>query len=110
MLLRALAAPILAFTLALGAVNTEAKQERSQAAKYDFKKENPCPSTGRSKGACPGYQIDHRRPLAAGGADNKSNMQWLSKEQHKAKTKAERRSCEYGCGTKSYSSRGRSRK
>lgn len=75
-------------------------QERSQAAKSEFKKGNPCPSTGKSGGACPGYQIDHRKPLAAGGADHKSNMQWLSVDQHKAKTKSERRSCTYGCGLK----------
>jgi hypothetical protein len=115
---------MLAFTLALSAVDTEAKQERSQTAKSEFKRGNPCPSTGKSKGACPGYQVDHRKPLASGGADHKSNMQWLSNNQHRAKTKAERKACEYGCGskgstksystksysTKSYSSRDRSRK
>ena len=71
---------------------------RSQAALGSFKRSNPCPSTGRSSGACPGYQVDHIRPLAAGGADHKSNMQWLSTSAHKAKTRAERKSCAYGCG------------
>lgn len=73
------------------------RQPRSTQAKNDFKKSNPCPSTGSSKGACPGYDIDHRRPLAAGGEDKPSNMQWLSKEQHKQKTSQERRDCTYGC-------------
>lgn len=73
--------------------------ERSSSAKSEFKRENPCPSGGGS-GGCSGYQIDHRQPLAAGGADHKSNMQWLSVDEHKAKTKAERESCTYGCGSK----------
>ena len=77
--------------------------ERSASAKSEFKRENPCPSTGRSSGGCSGYQVDHRKPLAAGGSDHKSNMQWLSADQHKEKTKAERRSCTYGCGSKGYS-------
>ena len=74
--------------------------ERSQSEIRKFKSMNPCPSTGRRSGACPGYDIDHRVPLAAGGADRTSNMQWLSKSAHKAKTRAERKSCVYGCGRK----------
>ena len=61
--------------------------QRSEPAKNSFKKSNPCPSTGKSRGACPGYDIDHRTPLAKGGTDDPSNMQWLSKGQHEAKTK-----------------------
>jgi 5-methylcytosine-specific restriction endonuclease McrA len=37
------------------------------------------------------YQIDHRIPLSKGGADPPSNMQWLTTQQHKAKTAQERR-------------------
>jgi hypothetical protein len=73
--------------------------ERSASAKSEFKRENPCPSGGGS-GGCSGYQIDHRQPLAAGGVDHKSNMQWLSVDDHKAKTKYERHTCTYGCGSK----------
>jgi hypothetical protein len=39
----------------------------------------------------PGYQIDHRVPLRKGGAYEPANMQWLSIEDHKAKTAGERR-------------------
>lgn len=49
---------------------------RSSAARSEFKKANPCPSTGRSSGACPGYVIDHVQPLKRGGADGPGNMQW----------------------------------
>ena len=87
----------LALTLCVGIADAA---ERSASAKSEFKQENPCPSTGGRSGGCPGYQIDHRQPLAAGGADHKSNMQWLSVEDHKAKTKYERHTCTYGCGSK----------
>ena len=41
-----------------------------------FKKQHPCPSTGKTSGSCPGYVIDHIKPLKRGGADIPSNMQW----------------------------------
>lgn len=65
--------------------------KRSGAATREFRLENPCPATGRTADACPGYQIDHRVPLHEGGADEASNMQWLTADQHRAKTAAERR-------------------
>jgi hypothetical protein len=49
---------------------------RSAAAKHSFERQHPCPSTGRSSGRCPGYVVDHVRPLECGGADAPSNMQW----------------------------------
>ena len=58
-----------------------------------FRKENPCPATQRVYGACPGWQVDHRVPLKCGGADRPHNMQWLTIPEHRAKTRAERRSC-----------------
>jgi 5-methylcytosine-specific restriction endonuclease McrA len=42
-----------------------------------FKRAHPCPSTGQTTGACPGWAIDHVIPLACGGCDSVSNMQWL---------------------------------
>lgn len=42
-----------------------------------FKKIHPCPSTGKSTGACPGWNIDHVIPLANGGCDAVPNLQWL---------------------------------
>jgi hypothetical protein len=41
----------------------------------------------------PGYIVDHIMPLARGGADAPSNMQWQSREEAKAKDKVERRGC-----------------
>jgi hypothetical protein len=103
-----LAAALLAVTMIAGCATSATSggatysgfSTRSSSARADFMKSNPCPSTGKSSGACPGFAVDHKRPLAAGGNDHKSNMQWLSNSEHKAKTRAERKSCVYGCGKK----------
>lgn len=71
----------------------DAGQHRSYKAKRDFKLEQPCPSTGRSKGACPGWIIDHIEALACGGADAPENMQWQTVEDAKAKDRWERKGC-----------------
>ena len=62
---------------------------RSQRAKNEFKQSHPCPSTGQSRGACPGYVIDHVTPLKRGGADKPGNMQWQTKQAAKEKDKTE---------------------
>lgn len=62
---------------------------RSEESKEAFKKSHPCPSTGKSGGACPGYVIDHVVPLKRGGADAPSNMQWQTSRAAKAKDKVE---------------------
>lgn len=63
--------------------------KRSKAAIEDFKKQYPCPSTHRSEGPCPGYVIDHVKPLKEGGPDDPSNMQWQTESEAKAKDKVE---------------------
>jgi hypothetical protein len=69
------------------------RPHRSQAAVNAFKRENPCPSTGTTRGKCPNYVVDHKEPLCAGGADHKSNMQWQSISAAKDKDKQERALC-----------------
>lgn len=89
------AAQILA-TVALAASLThpaEAKTHRSYAVKAEFKRLNPCPANGKRRGPCPNYQVDHIKPLKCGGPDAVDNMQWLTVEAHKAKTKREARWC-----------------
>src|SRR6476646_4352816 len=49
--------------------------KRTAEAKVHFKKTHPCPSTGRSTGACLGYIIDH--------------MQWQTVEATKLKDRTE---------------------
>ena len=65
------------------------KIARSPKAKSDFKKKHPCPSTVKTSGACPGYVIDHVKPLKRGGADAPSNMQWQTTAAAKQKDKTE---------------------
>jgi hypothetical protein len=67
--------------------------ERSGSEKHKFQQTQPCPATGSATGPCPGYVIDHVKPLACGGRDSWTNMQWQSAAAAKAKDKVERRSC-----------------
>jgi hypothetical protein len=60
---------------------------RSRDARKAFKK-----GTGFPDGR-PGFVIDHIIPIACGGADVPSNMQWQTKEAAKAKDKRERAGC-----------------
>lgn len=69
--------------------DTHGRIRRSAAAKHSFERQHPCPSTGRSSGRCPGYVVDHVRPLECGGADAPSNMQWQTVADGKAKDKTE---------------------
>ncbi|MFZ6813576.1 HNH endonuclease [Undibacterium sp. Rencai35W] len=66
-------------------LSAEAKTQRSHKAIAEFKQQQPCPATGKSKGACPGYVIDHRIALCVGGIDDASNMRWMTTETAKAK-------------------------
>jgi len=60
---------------------------RGSQAKTAFKKQTGYPH-GR-----PGHVIDHVIPLACGGRDDTSNMQWQTVEAAKAKDKVERQGC-----------------
>lgn len=71
---------------------------RSESAKNDFKRMNPCPTTGARSGPCPGYVIDHVKALACGGADAPGNMQWQTVAAGHAKDAWERDGCEAGRG------------
>ena len=67
--------------------NTRDRIARSASARAEFMRRTGYPH-GR-----PGYVVDHIRPLACGGADSPSNMQWQTVEQGKAKDRVERKSC-----------------
>ncbi len=70
-----------------------AKTNRDPAQRRAFTQQHPCPSTGKSKGRCPGYVVDHVKPLCAGGADHPSNMQWQTVKEAKNKDRLEREQC-----------------
>lgn len=72
-----------------------AATNRSTKAINDFKRTHACPANGiASIKSCPGYVIDHIKPLACGGADNPSNMQWQTISESKTKDKWERKGCQ----------------
>jgi hypothetical protein len=66
---------------------------RSSAVRAEFKRSNPCPSTGRSTGPCPGFVIDHIEPLCASGADAPHNMAWQTRADSLRKDTQERALC-----------------
>lgn len=69
--------------------NSSGRIQRSNAARSAFQRKNPCPSTGKVSGGCPGYVVDHRQPLKRGGQDDASNMQWQTKAAAAAKDRVE---------------------
>ena len=77
----------------LAPIAASAKVYRSLEVKHEFQRQHPCPSTGRTTGACPGYVKDHVVPLACGGPDAVENLQWQTTAAAKAKDKWERKSC-----------------
>jgi hypothetical protein len=87
---------VLLALICLFGLTAQASTKRSYTAVVDFKKAQPCPATGATKGPCKGYVIDHIAPLACGGVDRPSNMQWQSIAEAKAKDKWERQGCSKG--------------
>jgi hypothetical protein len=67
--------------------SVDGRIKRSEAAKAAFMRQ-----TGYQHGR-PGYIIDHIKPLACGGTDAPSNMQWQTIAAAKAKDKTERVGC-----------------
>lgn len=67
--------------------------QRSAAEVRAFRAEHPCPATGRTRGACPGWAVDHILPLCAGGQDRPANMQWITDADHRFKTLVDVREC-----------------
>jgi len=84
----------LALLLAFGAAAIAATP-RSSSQRAAFVKQNPCPATatGKTRGKCPGWVVDHIVPLCADGPDHPSNMQWQDVESAQQKDKAERHQC-----------------
>ncbi len=66
---------------------------RNMAERAAFVRHNPCPETGLRRGACPGWEVDHAHALCAGGPDARTNMQWLTVQAHREKTRHDRRLC-----------------
>jgi hypothetical protein len=88
----ACAATVIALAIALAFPGPlSAREHRSREVTREFQREHPCPSTGKTSGACPGYRKDHIVPLACGGPDAVSNLQWQPVRDARAKDKIERK-------------------
>lgn len=62
---------------------------RSHAATLAFQRTHPCPATGKTYGACPGFVKDHIVALCRGGPDVAANLQWQTVAEAKAKDRWE---------------------
>lgn len=65
----------------------ESKTQRSRAQVTAFLRQHGFKRTP------PGYQVDHIIPLCAGGPDTPENMQLLTIEEHREKTRIDVRWC-----------------
>ena len=63
--------------------------ERDRDMPRQFQQTHPCPSTGRTSGACPGWQRDYVIAVCRGGPDMVANLQWLTEAAHKLKTRGD---------------------
>lgn len=68
-------------------VLSDAGQERSRAQVRAFLQQQGLEQTPE------GYEVDHIVPLCAGGRDAPENMQLLTREQHREKTRHDLRRC-----------------
>lgn len=57
--------------------NADGSIHRSAAVLAAFQRIHPCPVSMATTGACKGWAINHTIPLACGGCDAVSNLQWL---------------------------------
>lgn len=75
------------------AANSKPVQQNSEtyspsaAAKTQYMRE-----TGYRNGR-PGYVVAYRKPLACGGTEDTSNMEWLTVAEAKTKAKTDRKGC-----------------
>ena len=85
---------VVALAMAFFPISAEAHETRQRWTKVRFARIHACPSTHLKKLPCPGYVIDHKKPLACGGRDSIRNMQWQTVAEGKAKDKWERKGCQ----------------
>ncbi len=84
--MKRLSCALLLICLALPVV-ADGRPERSRAQVRAFLRQQGLERTPE------GYEVDHIVPLCAGGKDAPENMQLLTREQHREKTKKDLRLC-----------------
>ncbi len=78
-------------------LDASARIHQSAAARAQFERIEPCPSTGLNHGLCPGYVIDHVGSLCNDGANATSNMQRQTVADGKSKDRLKRKLCRRKC-------------
>lgn len=79
---------LLAFLFLLtGAASRDPAQVRA------FRKNHPCPATGKADGPCIGFVVNHVVPLCWGGKDAPLNMEWQDVTKSYLRDKFEREAC-----------------
>lgn len=71
--------PVVAFLIVLLAVQDAQAMDRPAVAWRLFQKYHPCPSTNKPTGACPGWVMQYKKPLADGGDIAPYNLKWVKK-------------------------------
>jgi hypothetical protein len=74
-------------------VQASAREHRSASVEHEFQLTHPCPATGLTSGLCPAWVKYYIVPLAGGGLDAVSNLQWQTIRDAKAKDKWETKGC-----------------
>lgn len=71
-------------------------QARDPAVVREWRRDHPCPSTGKTTGSCPGWIADHRIPICLGlEYDVPANLQWQEIEASHRKDKLEWEVCRF---------------
>lgn len=84
---------VLLVLLLLAAPALAEEPKRDAKVVREWRKTHPCPSTGKTTGACKGWVADHIRPLCFGGADSPSNLAWQEVKESYKKDAFEREAC-----------------
>lgn len=69
------------------------KQTRHPSVRAEFLREHPALSMVNDVGPCPGYVVDHIKPLCVGDDDSVDNMQWQTSGGSYLKDNSERAMC-----------------
>ena len=89
-------AVLLPFVYSAAEAAAAAASGRPSTAEIYFRLGNPCPANGSTSGPCKGYVIDRVIPVACGGAEDPSNMQWQTIAQAREKDRWEKIGCRPG--------------
>src|SRR5205085_3992504 len=88
------AGAIIALAIAVACAGPlSAKEHRSREVTREFQREHPCPSTGLTSGACPGYRQGSRLAARLRRPRRSFQHQWQTVAAAKAKYRWEVRAC-----------------